>query len=74
MDQFVCDITNILGTVEELLFNVSNDMSQVCAEMDPSVSKIIFSIHTKCHCLVTSLVLVGGPLEVLYKVFVHIRI
>jgi hypothetical protein len=63
--QFISDITNILGTVEELLFRISNDLTQVCGE---STSKIMFSIHSKCNCLATSLVLVGVPLEILYKV------
>lgn len=66
--QFVCDILNTLSTVEELLFYVCTDMASVCGQADPSTSKVLFSIHLKCHCLASSLLVVGCPLEVLYKV------
>ncbi|CAL8098796.1 unnamed protein product [Orchesella dallaii] len=67
--QFVCDIVNILATVEELLFYVCTDMPSVCGQADPSSSKVLFSIHLKCHCLAAALILVGCPLEILYKSF-----
>jgi len=66
--QFVVDIVNILATVEELLFFISSDLASVCGQIDPSSSKVLFSIHMKCHCLAASLLCVGCPLEVLYKV------
>lgn len=59
---------NILATVEEILFNISTNLEEFYGEVDPLTSKTVFSIHLKCACLVTSLVLLGAPLDVLYKV------
>lgn len=66
--QYVVDILNVLCGVEELLFYISPDLASVCGQMNPSSSKILFSIHMKCHCLASALLTVGCPLEVLYKV------
>lgn len=54
--------------MEELLFYISPDLASVCGQMDPSTSKTLYSIHLKCHCLVSGLLVVGCPLEVIYKV------
>jgi hypothetical protein len=66
--QFVTDIINILTSVEEFLFFVSPDLATVCGQVDPATSKVMFSIHMKCHCLASTLMTVGCPLEILYKV------
>ncbi|CAG7815085.1 unnamed protein product [Allacma fusca] len=67
--QFVCDIVNILAAVEELLCYVAPDLALLCGATDMTSSKTINSIHLKCQCLVASLVLVGCPLDILYKSF-----
>lgn len=67
--QYCSDIVNILAGVEEFLFFICPDISSVCGQADPASSKVVFSIHLKCHCLASSLLVVGSPLEVLYKSF-----
>ncbi|XP_055373568.1 uncharacterized protein LOC129606945 [Condylostylus longicornis] len=65
----LCDVTNILFCVSELLASISENGEAYIGLQLANQSKIIRDIHAKCQELFACLLLRGAPLGVLFKLF-----